>query len=65
MSLRQLAEEYAASADKLALGLERVRERQTAARGEEAVDLARRAAVMKLELQVLRSLSRVLGSYYA
>ena len=65
MDLRQLAEEYSASADKLIRGLERIREQQAAARGELALELARRAEVMSLEIADLRSMARFLREYYA
>lgn len=65
MDLRQLAEEYNESAERLAKGLERIRERLTWARGEEALDLERREEVMRQELTDLRSLSRYLREYYA
>ena len=63
--LRQLAEEYSKSAERLAEGLERIREQLAWARGEEARDLERREEVMRLELMDLRSLSRYLREYYA
>lgn len=65
MDLRQLAEEYGRSAERLARGLERVREQLKMARGEEALALAKREEVMRLELLDLRSLSRYLREYYA
>lgn len=65
MDLRQLAEEYSASAEKLLKGLERIREQRASARGDLAVELERREEVMQLELADLRSLSRYLREYYA
>jgi len=65
MDLRQLAEEYSASAEKLLRGLEKIRQQQAAARGDLAIQLERRAEVMRLELADLRSLSRYLREYYA
>ena len=65
MDLRQLAEEYRESAERLARGLEKVRRELAGARGEEALDLERREEVMRLELMDLRSLSRYLREYYA
>jgi len=65
MDLRQLAEEYSASAEKLLEGLEKVQKQRAAARGDLAIELERRAEVMKLELADLRSLSRYLREYYA
>lgn len=65
MSLRQLADEYNESAERLALGLERIRRARREARGEEALALEKREEVMRLELMDLRSLSRYLREYYA
>lgn len=65
MDLRQLAEEYGASAERLLQGLERIRAQKAAARGELALELEQREEVMRLELADLRSLSRYLREYYA
>ena len=65
MDLRQLAEEYGASAERLLQGLERIRAQKAAGRGELALELERREEVMRLELADLRSLSRYLREYYA
>ena len=65
MDLRQLAEEYGASAERLLQGLERIRAQKAAARGGLALELERREEVMRLELADLRSLSRYLREYYA
>lgn len=65
MDLRQLAEEYGASAERLLQGLERIRAQKVAARGDLALELERREEVMRLELADLRSLSRYLREYYA
>jgi len=65
MDLRQLAEEYSASAEKLLTGLEKIRRQRAAARGDLAIELERREEMMKLELADLRSLSRYLREYYA
>ena len=65
MSLRQLADEYNESAERLALGQGRIRRARREARGEEALALEKREEVMRLELMDLRSLSRYLREYYA
>lgn len=65
MDLRQLAEEYTASADKLLRGLEKVRKERAEARGDLAVELERREEIMRMELADLRSLARYLREYYA
>lgn len=65
MDLRQLAEEYKESANRLVDGLERIREQLAGARGEEALALERREEVMRQELTDLISLSRYLREYYA
>lgn len=65
MDLRQLAEEYSASAERLLMGLEKIRGQRATARGDLAVELEKREEVMKLELADLRSLSRYLREYYA
>lgn len=65
MDLRQLADEYTASAEKLKRGLERIRKLRTTARGELAIELERREEVMRQELTDLRSISRHLREYYA
>ncbi len=65
MNLRQLAEEYQESAEKLTQRLAQLRRELRTARGEAALDLQRRVEVMALELADLRSLSRYLRDYYA
>lgn len=65
MDLRQLADEYTASAEKLIEGLKRIRELRHTARGELALELERREEVMRQELYDLRSVSRHLREYYA
>lgn len=65
MTLRQLADEYTASAEKLVRGLERIRRQRATARGELAIELERREEVMRQELTDLRSISRYLREYYA
>lgn len=65
MDLRQLADEYTASAEKLIQGLERIREMRRTARGDLAIELERREEVMRQELTDLRSVSRYLREYYA
>lgn len=65
MDLRQLAEEYRESANRLVDGLEWIREQLAQARGEEALALERREEVMRQELTDLISLSRYLREYYA
>lgn len=65
MDLRQLAEEYTASAEKLIEGLERIRQLRRTARGELAIELERREETMRQELYDLRSVSRHLREYYA
>lgn len=65
MDLRQLAEEYKESADRLVVGLERIRTQLAGARGEEALALERREEVMRQELTDLLKLSRYLREYYA
>lgn len=65
MDLRQLADEYTASAEKLLRGLERIREQRFTARGELALELERREELMRQELADLRNVSRYLREYYA
>ena len=65
MDLRELAEEYTASAEKLIRGLERIRKLRSTARGEQSIELERREEVMRQELADLRSVSRYLREYYA
>ena len=65
MSLQQLAEEYQGSAAKLVRGLERIRAEKAVARGDLALELERREAVMARELRDLISLSCDLREYDA
>lgn len=65
MNLRQLADEYTASAEKLIEGLERIRQLRRTARGELAIELERREEVMRQELADLKNVSRHLREYYA
>lgn len=65
MNLRQLAEEYQESAERLAQRLAQLRGELRTTRGEAALDLQHRVEVMALELADLRSLSRYLRDYYA
>ena len=58
MDLRQLAEEYSKSAERLAEGLERIREQLAWAWGGEARGREGREEVMRLEQMDLRSPSR-------
>lgn len=65
MSLQQLAEEYRASAAKLARGLEKIRAEKAGAQGDLMLELERRETLMARELRDLTSLARYLGEYYA
>lgn len=63
-SLQELALEYRASADLLERRLCLLGEQARTARGEQALDLERRIAVLREELREIREVTRQLSDYY-